>query len=672
MYSKAVRRSPVPVVLETPALRPYQAAAVAAALGNLQPREPIAVVQPPGAGKTAIGVAVAVRQYSRNGRPVAYIAPHRVLLDQAIGHLRGGANHRADVIFATTISALRVLEGRRARDVSLIIIDESHWAEDRTGDGILAWAARASVPVLGLTATPRSRSRYRVVHEVTQAELIDAGFLAAIHTEQVQTGVIWTAVERGDDLSYQSLHELARNVDRNRLIVAATLARPYLLPAFVFACDIAHARELAGRFRAAGLSAHEFHGKSARSEEALVAFRSGEADILVGVNSLALGVDAPRARGVVLARPTRSNTLQTQMIGRGTRMDPSTGKDRVHILELADRARGSSPILTSVRSRPTSRWSTVRRHHFEPLSDAGLVRGDAYPSIAGLWYRKGQTFGIEIEVAHRTGLPTYRTYDAVRSEMASSLEEALGSGDRWAIKLDLSAGWEVVSPILEGADGLEEMVLATQAVSRVADRHGLVLSRRCGLHVHLGLNNDYRLMRRVLRATRLFESAVATIVAPSRIAWHTGARYSTVDPNGFCVPLRVAVPRSKIDRATSLADLTTSRYLSVNPLALAKHGTIEVRLHHGTVDPSKIALWVSLWQQIVAYAERAKRIRRVSDVRWLEPDGDIVALAKRLLPGADERFLERLRERRSEILRRWDAPGLESWSPHRERFRSGT
>jgi hypothetical protein len=73
------------------------------------------------------------------------------------------------------------------------------------------------------------------------------------------------------------------------------------------------------------------------------AFRTGETRALVTVQVLTEGADFPMCDTVVLARPTRSRNLYSQMIGRSLRLynDPITGKVKTDalVMDLAGSAR---------------------------------------------------------------------------------------------------------------------------------------------------------------------------------------------------------------------------------------------------------------------------------------------------------------------------------------------
>jgi hypothetical protein len=110
------------------------------------------------------------------------------------------------------------------------------------------------------------------------------------------------------------------------------------------------------------------------------------------------------------------------------------------------------------------------------------------------------------------------------------------------------------------------------------------------------------------------------------------------------------------------------RYVTFNVRPLDYQQTVEVRLHHGTLDAHKILRWISLWQQILWAAEHPRReLEPTADVRVITPNADLISLAREYLapieqPGQHE-FLELLKQDRSEIVeRRWKRrPELAGW-----------
>jgi hypothetical protein len=96
-------------------------------------------------------------------------------------------------------------------------------------------------------------------------------------------------------------------------------------------------------------------------------------------------------------------------------------------------------------------------------------------------------------------------------------------------------------------------------------------------------------------------------------------------------------------------------------------------MHSGTTEAKKMLLWLSLWQQILWAASTCVLVPEVADRSFLEPDADIVAMARAYLPSeaqsGQQTFLRKLRERRSEIVEIWQAiPELSRWAELAKRW----
>ena len=104
------------------------------------------------------------------------------------------------------------------------------------------------------------------------------------------------------------------------------------------------------------------------------------------------------------------------------------------------------------------------------------------------------------------------------------------------------------------------------------------------------------------------------------------------------------------------------RYLAVNPSNLfGRYGTIEVRLHSGTLEGKKILGWLSLWMRILE-AACGRRPVPVPPFPTRElplvsgPYGDVRSLAE--LVGVGHQLSDYLTLRRGVVIERWLArPG---------------
>ena len=83
-----------------------------------------------------------------------------------------------------------------------------------------------------------------------------------------------------------------------------------------------------------GFRAAEVNGKSTERKEILEDFEKGEYDVLCNSMLLTEGWDCPAVDCVIVLRPTRVRSLYQQMVGRGMRLSPETGKKELLLLDF--------------------------------------------------------------------------------------------------------------------------------------------------------------------------------------------------------------------------------------------------------------------------------------------------------------------------------------------------
>lgn len=81
-----------------------------------------------------------------------------------------------------------------------------------------------------------------------------------------------------------------------------------------------------------GISAAEVHGGSVNREEVLEGFKSGKYKVICNAMLLTEGWDCPEVDCIVVLRPTRSDSLYRQMVGRGCRT--AEGKKDLLLLDF--------------------------------------------------------------------------------------------------------------------------------------------------------------------------------------------------------------------------------------------------------------------------------------------------------------------------------------------------
>lgn len=132
-----------------------------------------------------------------------------------------------------------------------------------------------------------------------------------LHLDEVETS------ETGD-FRGSSLAPHVNTSTINDLIVRTYLHRAGdRRSTLVFCVDLNHVANLTQAFRNAGIDARSISSISASKarKATLDGFHSGEFPVLVNCEVLTVGADVPRVDAIILARPTKSQTLLAQMVG---------------------------------------------------------------------------------------------------------------------------------------------------------------------------------------------------------------------------------------------------------------------------------------------------------------------------------------------------------------------
>lgn len=312
-------------------LRDYQATALtrlrqSLARGNLRPM----VQAPTGAGKTRLATAIVTGALAKSKR-VIFCVPAIDLIDQTaetfwaqgirdIGVMQG--NHAmTDPSRPVQIASMQTLMRRSVPPADLVIIDEAHRWFDFTGRWMRDWS---SVPFVGLSATPWTKGLGKhyddLIVVTTTADLIQRGFLSPFRVYAPPAPDLSKCRTVAGDYHEGDLSEAMDQPAITADVVSTWLKLGEDRPTLCFAVDRAHAQHLAERFNAAGISTAYIDAFTTREERQAVRkqFQSGAIRVVCNVGCLTTGVDWD-VRCIVLARPTKSEILFTQIIGRGLR-----------------------------------------------------------------------------------------------------------------------------------------------------------------------------------------------------------------------------------------------------------------------------------------------------------------------------------------------------------------
>ncbi|EOZ3002122.1 DEAD/DEAH box helicase family protein [Pseudomonas aeruginosa] len=296
------------------------------------------LMAPTGAGKTTIASAMKIGACAK-GKRAFFIVDSLELVDQAakrfyedgleVGVIQGDHSWTdySKPIQVCTIQTLR----SRWKDLAdhlkpdLVVIDEAHVLH-KMHQEIITECIERKIPVIGLSATPfrkgLGKTFGRLVVTASLSDLTQQGYLVpaecyAPHIPDMK-GVKTTA---DGDWAEDALAEVMGSAKIMGDVVTNWLIHAKDRQTVVFACNVAHSRELARQFNTAGILAAHVDGYMDEQERAKIIknFRHGSIRVLCNVAVLTKGFDAPETSCVVLARPTKSLMMHYQMMGRGLR-----------------------------------------------------------------------------------------------------------------------------------------------------------------------------------------------------------------------------------------------------------------------------------------------------------------------------------------------------------------
>ena len=308
---------------------------------------------------TASGKSIIFAYLAKQKNVHTLILAHRdELIEQAIDKLqivwteancgvikaeRNEYNQQIVVASVQTLSRIKRLKDLPT-DFNLIITDESHHSIASSYQRIYDHLGIHSHQLhLGVTATPNRMDKIglgnvyqKVVYEKTILDMIQMGYLCDLQCKQIQTQIDISQVKtRGGDYDINGLAPLINTQNANELIVESWQEHANDRKTLAFTVDVSHAQQLCQAFRQEGIESEVVWGEMPLDKRRAILrdFANGNIQVLTNCAVLTEGYDNPPIDCILMARPTKSTSLFTQCIGRGTRIFP--GKKDCLILDVA-------------------------------------------------------------------------------------------------------------------------------------------------------------------------------------------------------------------------------------------------------------------------------------------------------------------------------------------------
>lgn len=339
-------------------LRDYQREAKDAVWSSWDTLQRPAVVLPTGAGKTIIFTHMIAHHLTAwPGQRVIVLVHRDELADQAItklhdlgidaGKVKAADNEldrRVLVCSVQTVSRdnrLAQLTGSQADSgkIGLVIADECElaaapsWLKVMRALGCFddAYSDETSTRAVGFTATMARGDHVglgkvwqRVVYSKSTAWMIANGYLVDVRGQSVDLGDLDLGILPRTGGDYRAGALGTAIVDAGGPEVISRSLRTYAPDrrTMLFLPDVASAEATLAKLRSDGWSADLITGTTPREDRRLIFKRTmtGETQVLVNCMVLTRGTDLPWMDCAMIARPTRSEPLFIQMVGRVMRL----------------------------------------------------------------------------------------------------------------------------------------------------------------------------------------------------------------------------------------------------------------------------------------------------------------------------------------------------------------
>ena len=370
---------------------------------------------PTGAGKTRIAAHTAchlLNEKDTNDSLVIWLAATEELCEQAAAQLseawthlgqrdacihRHWGNRSLDLrrlpsgFLVTGLAKLRsaafqdnTLLAHLAHCAAAVIFDEAHQAVAKTYSFITEQLCSVRPPLLGLTATPGRSANlteddYRLAsmfnhnkvsidprgHDNPVTYLIQNRYLADPRFVPVgfESDATIADPQPGMDYSKDDLDHLGRNHERTLKIAELAKAAAARHPrTIVFCPSVESALECNKLLREKGIVTNVITANTPSEDRRAIIdfFRSDSREhvVLFNYGVLTAGFDAPRTRCVIIARPTTSLVLYSQMAGRAMRGPRAGGNSKAEILTVADTNLPGFGSVTDAFTNWEELWST--------------------------------------------------------------------------------------------------------------------------------------------------------------------------------------------------------------------------------------------------------------------------------------------------------------------------
>ena len=376
----------------------------------------------------------------------------------------GSRNTDAQILFASIQSVHKRAE--QLGHFDLLLIDEVHTLNSNRSESMYTRfiselkAINPHLKIVGFTATPYRMKQGlltegknplfdEIVYETDIQRLIDDGFLSPLRSKAGKDKIDLSGVRtrQGDYLTSDMEAAVIKNDVTEKAVAEITQYGQERKAWLIFCVSVAHAEQVKELLIAEGIKAECITGETPKHDRAriLADYKTGKIKALTSQGVLTTGFDAPRTDLIALLRATKSPGLYVQILGRGLRISPETGKTDCLVLDYGGNVERHGPmdritigsiiagegnreapvkecpecfalILAGLRVCPDCSYEfPAREKHESEASTAALLSAQVEPEwfeVDEVIYSIHEKFGKppSIQVSYRCGLETIREW----------------------------------------------------------------------------------------------------------------------------------------------------------------------------------------------------------------------------------------------------------------------
>lgn len=342
-----------------------------------------------------------------------------------------------------------------------IVVDECHHSLSKSWQTVLEHFPDAKV--LGVTATPhrgdkKNLGKYfdNLAYEISLLDLVKQGFLSPIRVRTIPLEIDLTTLSKkaGDFSESESGALLEPLLEQIGLTIFKYAGEKKTL---IFLPLRQTSRKLCSVLQALGVAAEHIDGDDPKRAQKLEDFKNGTITHLCNAMLLTEGYDEPSIDCIIPLRPTASQPLYAQMVGRGTRIYP-----------------GKSHLLLLDYLWLHEKHSLIRPANLIAATDeiADLMTGES-EEAAGSFGDDESGFELDLEEMHISAL--HEREESLRKELVKqaskkartvdALEYCLDIGEVTLAEYEPVMEWEAQPPTVKQLILLGKMGITPESIT---------------------------------------------------------------------------------------------------------------------------------------------------------------------------------------------------------------